>query len=479
MMQKMVKNLRGITLIEVVLYLALFGMFFLVMVQFFFFIGDSNQLSGESMKIDRTMIYLSQHFEDTFKRGVAINPEEEGGSVFGVGTGVKLSMAIDPLPENQLDPTVTPTPVPTNTPVPTLTPSLTPTATIPPTATAVPTATFTPTPIPTATFTPTPTYTPSPTPTNTPTLTPTFTPTATFTPTPTNAPTPTIMFVGANADKTTTVAMPPYIQSGDLMIMAAYRRNSTMPSEASGWTTLGTHSGNSSTIRLAYKLAESGSETSGSWGNAQFLAVQVFRNHGGVGNWAINSANNVNINYPSLTLINDDGNSWLAAFGGHDAASNVEQEPTGMFNVTSAQSTGELAGHNTNGGVSSWPDSIIVNVNANDSWKAAVVEIKPYTGVLGAYDENLSTDFMSGNKDTSARVLGAGTEEISYTLNEGILYYNEEPITRGDLNVTSFGLTGIKDKEDNLVGVRVTIGIESRVDPNIKKQLSNNYLLKQ
>lgn len=71
-MQQTRKNFKGITLIEVVIYLALFGMFFLVMVQFFFFLGDSNQLSGESMKVDRAIIFLSQHFEDSFQNSEQI-----------------------------------------------------------------------------------------------------------------------------------------------------------------------------------------------------------------------------------------------------------------------------------------------------------------------------------------------------------------------------------------------------------------------
>ncbi len=89
-MQRRYTNIKGLTLIEVVLYLALFGMFFLVMVQFFFFIGDSNQLSGESLKVDRAMIFLSQHFEDSFKNGVSV---DEINSIFDNDTG-KLSMSV-------------------------------------------------------------------------------------------------------------------------------------------------------------------------------------------------------------------------------------------------------------------------------------------------------------------------------------------------------------------------------------------------
>lgn len=55
----------GMTLVEVILYLALFALFFVVMINFFFYLEDSNQLSGETLKIDRSVIYLSQHFEES------------------------------------------------------------------------------------------------------------------------------------------------------------------------------------------------------------------------------------------------------------------------------------------------------------------------------------------------------------------------------------------------------------------------------
>mgnify|MGYP001316354038 CR=1 FL=1 len=72
MLIKKSKNLIGLTLIEVLVYLALFGMFFTVMIQFFFFVNDSNQLSGETLKLDRSVIFITQHLEDSFKKSTEI-----------------------------------------------------------------------------------------------------------------------------------------------------------------------------------------------------------------------------------------------------------------------------------------------------------------------------------------------------------------------------------------------------------------------
>lgn len=73
------------TLIELVLYLALFAIFFVAMINFFFFISDSNQLSGETLKVDRTVIFVTQHLQDTItsSTGVAISPSSSFGVVNG------------------------------------------------------------------------------------------------------------------------------------------------------------------------------------------------------------------------------------------------------------------------------------------------------------------------------------------------------------------------------------------------------------
>jgi len=372
-MREKIKNTKGMTLIEVVLYLGLFGMFFLVMVQFFFFVGDSNQLSGESLKIDRSIIFLSQHFEDSFKKGISIDEE---GTVFGSDSGqlilsVSEGGSSEPLPTSTLgaSPTPTQTPVHTATPAPTV-----------PTATPTPTPTATSTP----TSTPNPTATPAPTATDTPTPSPT----------PSTAP---LIFVGANSAATTSVSIPAH-QAGDLIIIMAYRRSTTIPGLPAGWTNITTSSADASAIRLAYKIAESGSETSGTWTNAQTTAVQVFRNHDGIGAWDVGSGSGSTLNYPAVNFNVTNGSSWAAGFGGHSNATNVEQAPTGMVNYTSAGT--EIAAHNTNGGVSSW-SSQNVTVNTSNGWKTAVVEVRS-GGVLGDSSEPLT--LVSANSTTGTTI---------------------------------------------------------------------------
>lgn len=65
------KSIIGMTLIEVLVYLAIFGLFFTVIINFFFFLQDNNERSGETLKIDRAVIFLTQHFDDSFEKATS------------------------------------------------------------------------------------------------------------------------------------------------------------------------------------------------------------------------------------------------------------------------------------------------------------------------------------------------------------------------------------------------------------------------
>ncbi len=95
----MQKNLKGITLIEILLYLAIFAIFFFGIIQFFFYLEDSNQLSGETLKIDRSIIFLTQHFEDSFNTYTSIDTDitdEETRFNDGDGDYVDDMLVLDP-----------------------------------------------------------------------------------------------------------------------------------------------------------------------------------------------------------------------------------------------------------------------------------------------------------------------------------------------------------------------------------------------
>lgn len=85
-----VKNLAGLTLTEVLVYLALFGIFFLVMVQTVLYIQTLNHRTNAKLKLDRSLIFVTQHMDTNVLVSDSIDADvgSGGNSEFGVDDGV-------------------------------------------------------------------------------------------------------------------------------------------------------------------------------------------------------------------------------------------------------------------------------------------------------------------------------------------------------------------------------------------------------
>lgn len=111
---------------------------------------------------------------------------------------------------------------------------------------------------------------------------------------------------------------------------------------------------------LGYKIAQSSSDTSGTWTNAAELTCHVYRPSAGstilIGQNATSTSTTATITFPALTLADSGGNSWIVGFAGaSDITQNLATAPTGMTNEsTLVGASNSIAGHDTNGGVSSW-----------------------------------------------------------------------------------------------------------------------------
>ncbi len=88
---------------------------------------------------------------------------------------------------------------------------------------------------------------------------------------------PAISRVGSATAAATTITLPTHA-SGDVIVMIAHRQNTTPPSVPGGWTTIDSSGASSISMVLAWLLADSASETSGTWTNAQRLIAIVYRN---------------------------------------------------------------------------------------------------------------------------------------------------------------------------------------------------------
>lgn len=188
-----------------------------------------------------------------------------------------------------------------------------------------------------------------------------------------------ITFVNKATSTTTTITIPAH-NVGDLLIMFAYRSNSnTPPTVPSGWTTIDASGAANNSSSLAYRIA-TGSDTSGTWTNANELILQIYRgtNASPIGAFAAQHANSTTVTYPALSLQVTNGTSWIiGSAGAASATSTVEVAPTGMTARSDVIGTShEAAGFDTNGGVSSWTAKT-VNISAsNTKWSAKTLEIK-------------------------------------------------------------------------------------------------------
>ena len=67
------KRYSGILLIESVVYLGLFALLFLALIQFYFTIGSSNQRSTANLLLQRTRIFLAEHTEETIRDSLSFD----------------------------------------------------------------------------------------------------------------------------------------------------------------------------------------------------------------------------------------------------------------------------------------------------------------------------------------------------------------------------------------------------------------------
>jgi len=195
-----------------------------------------------------------------------------------------------------------------------------------------------------------------------------------------------ISYIGS-ATGTNSIASMPAHQAGDLLLFFAFRDGSTTaPSLPSGYTNKLTksESGLNVSCRVGYKIAASNSETSGTWTSATSLICQVYRGVdqttplGGSSSYNTTDAGYDNvIEYRTITMSNTSGSSWVAGFAGHEETNtSLETAPTGMVNRTNVvDATDEAAGHDTNGGVTSWSTQTVSAGGTLGGWCSAVVEI--------------------------------------------------------------------------------------------------------
>ena len=162
----------------------------------------------------------------------------------------------------------------------------------------------------------------------------------------------------------TTLSLPSHT-TGDILVMCAINFDAppTIGTTPAGWTELKrvTFSYYTTGI-LAYKVAESGGETSGTWTDAEGLLCACYRGFSGVGDSSDESASSGTA-WPALTMEVSDGSSWAVGITGFTSVTTgYTNPPTGMtYRGILSSGNNHIVLCDTAGGVASWSRRITSN----------------------------------------------------------------------------------------------------------------------
>jgi hypothetical protein len=203
----------------------------------------------------------------------------------------------------------------------------------------------------------------------------------------------TISYVGSAAAEATSVTLPAH-QAGDLIVLFAWNGGSlTIPTVPSGWLIIRNWARNPGANRagvIAYKMAASASETSGTWTNAAMVGVAIYRDDANIlalgGDALGTDINSTGFTYQALPVNTNttaafgkmrSASGWLIGIGGANVNDqSLETPPSGMTNRLNlaGASTNEISIHDTNSNVSSWA-STNVTLASTTVGSSCVLEI--------------------------------------------------------------------------------------------------------
>jgi hypothetical protein len=202
----------------------------------------------------------------------------------------------------------------------------------------------------------------------------------------------TVAFVAAASAEATSLTLPTH-QAGDLLVMFAFRAANSVATTPVGWAAMRADTQTTRGFSLAYKIATSSSETSGTWTNASMLTCATFRDDANIivlGGTSISSGGTTTVNYGALsvkTVANTQakliGDSSLLLLYAAALTNNttMQQTPTGCTTQHNAVlATYEAVLHTTNAAVASRTSSTIT----------ADVSVTTSTYVVEVFDTGVS-----------------------------------------------------------------------------------------
>lgn len=199
-----------------------------------------------------------------------------------------------------------------------------------------------------------------------------------------------ISYISSASAESDSVSMPTH-QAGDLLVMWAYRASgATRVVAPAGWKYATMRSNVAQSSVLCYRTAESSSEVSGTWANAELVEVSVYRDTanylslGGVSAFSATATTNVQFTsiMPPSTQTNAlntmrTSSTWVIGCVGVVAnTSDIQTPPAGMTNRVNLAGAGSIESsmHDTNGDVASWPATSHTQ-SVSSAYHTAVAEI--------------------------------------------------------------------------------------------------------
>lgn len=201
----------------------------------------------------------------------------------------------------------------------------------------------------------------------------------------------------SSASGVDSIATMPTHQAGDLLLFYAFIDGVATPPDLPGdCINIGTNTRFNTGARVAYKVAASSSETSGTWTTATNLIVVVYRDTKRPGKFWLNNGTGTLLLYSinSQTFEDAAGSAWAVGFAGHRSTNgSLVTPPAGMINRTVGTNTGisKAAAHDTNGAVTSWADQSVEVAGSANGWICSVVELVPFINYPATLFTNSST----------------------------------------------------------------------------------------
>ena len=233
----------------------------------------------------------------------------------------------------------------------------------------------------------------------------------------------------------TTSCTPSSSANFQLDLSFAAGAGTALPSLASGWTSITTKTGTSSSMRVQCRVnysataASSGTFTSAAnFGLSGYIgtgarALQDCATNGvAIGATASTSGSSTTPSCPALTLTNTEGTSWIIC-GIFNAGGSSDMCTPGNMTPVSAATTGDVGVFDTNGTVTSWNAASCTN-GASENWIGVSVEVivpppgPPVLSQLVNGDGGAGTTGNEGNPGNNFRFKMdpalAGNTEIIY-----------------------------------------------------------------